>query len=793
MVSGRMNPASRAMGKVSLPVVAAFLAAVSLVLLSTTVLADEAPLYEQEPYDTIKLDEANRNAELKVLPLDLPDRIVPAHPKPTDELEIHLIDRPKKSYQIAWESIVSITLFEQRVLDEAERLVEAKKLDEAFPYYEFLTRRYPKMQALGASYDKFLMAGAREAFKQEKYDECFALATDLFTRNADYPGVAVAILRAAEKLIDRRFSEEDFTAARSLVAQTSDRLKDRAAPLATTWNDKLRAKAAALVAEAKQHVQSNHYDLARRDVRLALAAWPDTEEAVALAAEIQLKYPEIVVGVTALAPENRPTTVASVFQAWETRRVLRLLARSIVEVERIAPQGPVYTSPLAKITRSDNGRRVFLDANPEIRWSSPEGQSSQRPLSAADLAAAIIGRGDRASPLYRPEWRELVANLVVEEPRKLRIELKHRAAHFEHLLNVPIASDEAWTVAGPSSVSLGPYRIESTDDKETRFNAVDGYFAAVPKEPKQIVERLYPDVASALAALRRGEITVVDRVGPWEAAAWSGSEKFIVEPCGPPSLHLLVPNLRRPAMQSALLRRAFAHAIDRSGILVDQLSRGRLPPGCELADRIFLSPAEAGTGAGSVIPEVRHDSATAKLLSGLAQSESVAAAGTGGDRSTAPASGLSLAYPPDETVRFACRAIEQQVRAAGIPLAIKELTRHEIAAGVVDADLIYVPWTPIEPLAELPGLVGSHGIGGDSGPLVERLIRDAITAEPDQATQRLGRLAQAIRDEMLVIPLWRLTNFVVYDRSLSGVGNQPVNLYQNVEHWQLSAPKGGER
>ncbi len=788
-----MNPASHAIRNVPRSILVAILTAVSLVLLSTTTLADEAPLYEQEPYDTIKLDEANRNAELKVLPLDLADRIVPAHPKPTDELEIHLIERPKKSYQVAWESIVSVTLFEQRVLDEAERLVEAKKLDEAFPYYEFLTRRYPKMPALAASYSKFLMAGAREAFKQEKYDECLALATDLFTRNADYPGVAVAILRAAEKLIDRRFSEEDFTAARLLVAQTSDRLKELAAPLATSWNDKLRAKAVALVAEAKQHVQSNHYDLARRDVRLAVAAWPETVEAGALAAEIQLKHPEIVVGVTALAPSNRPTTGAGVFPAWEIRRVSRLLARSIVEVERIGPQGTVYTSPLAKITRGDNGRRVFLDANPEIRWSSPGSNSSQRPLSAADLAVAIVERGDRASPLYRPEWRELVANLVLDDPRKLRIELKHRAAHFEHLLDVPIAGDDAWTIARPSSVSIGPYRIESTDDKETRFNAVDGYFAAAPNEPKRIVERLYPDVASALAALRRGEIAVVDRVGPWEAMALSDSEKLIVEPCGPPSLHLLVPNLRRPAMQSALLRRALAHAIDRSSILVGQLSRGRLPPGCQLADRILLNPAEAGAGSGTVVSEVRHDSATAKLLADLAQSESVAATGTGGDHSAPPAGGLSLAYPPDETARFACRAIEQQVRAAGIPLTLKELTPHDLAAGTVDADLIYVPWTPIEPLAELPGLAGSHGIGGDAGPSVERLIRDAITAEPDQATQRLGRLAQAIRDEMLVIPLWRLTNFVVYDRSLSGVGKQPVSLYQNVEHWQFSAPKGSER
>jgi hypothetical protein len=108
-----------------------------------------------------------------------------------------------------------------------------------------------------------------------------------------------------------------------------------------------------------------------------------------------------------------------------------------------------------------------------------------------------------------------------------------------------------------------------------------------------------------------------------------------------------------------------------------------------------------------------------------------------------------------------------------------------LAANSVDADLVYISWTPIEPLAELPRLIGSRGIGGDAGPLAERLMSEALLAEPGQASQRLGRLVQTIRDEVLVIPLWRLTNFVVYDRALSGVGKQPVTLYQNVEHWQL--------
>ena len=168
--------------------------------LAATARADEAPLYQQEPYDTITLDDANRNAELKVRPLDLPDRRVPAKPNPTAELEIRLLDRPRTVYKVAWGNIVAVELFEDRVLAEAEGLVAAKKLDAAYPYYDFLERRYPKMPALAASYAKYLMAGARESFIKGNYEECLALSWELYRRDPNFKGAATAILRADDKL-----------------------------------------------------------------------------------------------------------------------------------------------------------------------------------------------------------------------------------------------------------------------------------------------------------------------------------------------------------------------------------------------------------------------------------------------------------------------------------------------------------------------------------------------------------------------------------------------------------------
>jgi hypothetical protein len=646
-------------------------------------LADDAPLFQQEPYDTIRLDDANRGVELKARPLDLPDHRLPAKPNPSDELEIHLLDRPRKTYKLAWESIVEVKLFEQRVLDEAERLVETKKLDEAYHYYDFLERRYPKMAGLGPSYNKFLMAGAREAFKQEKYDECLALTGELFVRDPEFPGAATAILRAAEKLIDRRFSEKNFTAARRLMQETADRLKERAEPLATTWNGKLRDQAVALMTDSKQQARSKHYIEASREMRQALAAWPDVEGGQELAATIQAQYPEVVVGVTALSAPDAPPA-----DSWEARRDARLLGRPTVDVARSGSDAP---------------------------------------------------SGNEAPP-----------------PR-------------------------------------GPYRLDTADAKEIRFVAVEESVSARPKQPKQIVERLFPDTTSALQALRRGEIKVVDRIGPWDAAALSSSDQLVVEPYRTASLHLLVPNLRRPPMSNPTFRRAFAHAVDRSGILTDQLSRTKSPPGCEVLDGLFKNIAPDKTGIVNDAAELRYDAAAAKLLAGLAAGDLIAGARANGVKPSLPTGDLVLAYPADETTRLACRAIALQARAAGIPLGLHEITAAELTAGPTDADLFYVPWTPLEPLTELPRLIGRQGLGGDAGPLLERVMQEALSARPNQASERVGRLDQMIREETLVIPLWRLNNFIAYDRTLTGVGKHPVTLYQNIEQWQLTAPNGSER
>ncbi len=629
-----------------------------LVLLAASAFADDAPLYQQEPYDTIKLDDANHNAELHVQPLELPDRLVPAKPNPDDELEVRLLDRPRKAFRLAWGAIVEVKLFEQRVLDEAERLVETKKLDEAFPYYEFLERRYPQMRGLDTSYNKFLMAGAVDSFKRESYDECLALSRELFARDVNHKGAVNAILRAADKLIERRFNEQDYAAARAMLTETEEQLKDRAGQLTTTWNERFNAKALELVGEAKKELQAKHYDRARRAVRLALAAWPDVVGGRETATAVGKEYPEVVVGVTELASD------AHASDSWASRRDSSLTTRS----------------------------------------------------------------GGEAAAFHR----------------------------------------------------------ESSDGKETRFTAAAGASAAAAGQPREIVERLFRDSAAAVRALQQGDITMIDRVGPWEAAALADSHELIVEPYRPTTLHLLILNLRRPLMQAPMYRRAVAHAIDRSGIFADRFSRGKLPPGCEVVDRLFPQ-IHGDESLDAISAALRYDPGVAKLLAGYALAERTAGART--DRGQpAGSTEMVLAYPATEVARMAAQSIADETRLAGLPIRLQEAAPNEGAIAYEQADLIYVEWTPHEPFAELPRLIRRKGIGGDAGPIVERLMHDARVAGAANAAEPIARLQAAIGDATLVIPLWRLNNYVVYRRELTGVGKRPIALYQHVEQWKLSAP-----
>jgi ABC-type transport system substrate-binding protein len=728
--------------------------------------ADESPLFEQEPFDTIRLDDDNKNVVLKIQLLDLPNRQVPAKPNPDDELEIHLLDHPRKAYKLAWEHIAEVKLFERMVLDEAEQLTGSGKFDEAYPYYEFLQRRYPKMAELPASYEKYLLANAGAAYKQQRFEESLAVLWGLFDRSPDYKGVTAAIQRVVGKLFDQWVGEENYVAARAILRETSARLKDRAEPMVGDSNQRLQKLAGDWLAKAKQEFQAGRYADARHTCQLALAAWPEIEGGAALAAAMRAKYPLVEVGVTATAESGND---------WAIHRTTRLLTRSLAELTHLDGER-TYDTPLLKGS-SLNGQRLSLAIKPGIHW--PGGSA----LTAADLARTLLAEATPRDPSYRPQWAKMVAGVTLPAVDRVEVQLKEPIQRAEPWLDVPTWRNYG-SIAGHSLAGnggLGPYQIASSTPQQIRYLAVDDYFAADKNQPKEIYERFYPSTSDALAALRNGAVQIVDHVGPFDAASLKDSAALAVEPYAAATMHLLVFNRRRPMMNDATFRRAVAHALDRQGILSDNLSHGATIPGRRLADTV-LSPRPSDASTPS---RLRYDPSTAIVLIQVALSESqTQSLGGGASRTQASTTSLILEHPAHDIARQACLAMQRQLHAVGLTVTLRERSSLPAApnAESSDADLYYVEWRPLEPASGLDRLLGADGLGGGGSEVADWISR--LTAAKNSTEQADDEL---ISEQTLLIPLWQLTDYVAYRRELHGIGQQPITLYQNVEQWRLGS------
>ena len=144
-----------------------------LILWCSPLIADdtEAPLYEQEPFDQIQLNEANGNQVLKVRPLDLPNRRVPPDFNKGDPLEFYRYDNPRELLRVDRHAIVKIEIFENLVLQEANSLTGKGQFDEAYWHYYHLTQNYPHTENLNTRLEGFLVRNAGQSFDSSVLDK----------------------------------------------------------------------------------------------------------------------------------------------------------------------------------------------------------------------------------------------------------------------------------------------------------------------------------------------------------------------------------------------------------------------------------------------------------------------------------------------------------------------------------------------------------------------------------------------------------------------------------------------
>lgn len=782
------------------------------------------PIYEEEPYDKITLDRANDNAVLKIVPLNLPNRQPPAR-KPVGKLVVHLLESPDKEYELSWRSIDKLELFEQLILDEAAALVAKGKYDQAFDYYVYLERNKPYTPGLKKAVDEYLYEEAKWAQRRGQGDSALALLRELRNRDPRRPGIESALGRVTDELVGRCVQAKNFAAARTYLKNLAANYPENA--VVAQWRERLNRQAAPLLAEARAAAGAGNLSQAADLTRQLAAVWPDLPGARDWAKEMHKKYPRVVVGVRTLAADVAPNRLDD----WTIRRDCRLLYRTLAEFIGAGAEGGKYLCPFGEISSESLGRRVAMKLKPDIGWA--EGDAT---LTSFDVSQRLLALANTADPGYRVDWADLMMSVSLRGVYGLDVDLRRPHVRPEAMLQIALTPHGKPLKPGEPPPVNGPFGVLSRSADEVIFTANRRYFAAEPGQPREIVERRYPTVAKAIAALKRGEILAVDRVNPWNLAALRADSHLIVQPYGAPLVHCLVPNPRRPLMSDRTFRRALAYGINRDVILGQMLGgTDKEPvevPGCVVTSSPFPMGIDAGDPMGYAsdesikprpyeprmtialanvafkgyldskkpkTPKDSKDSKDAKPAETPAPkpaAEGQDGEAPNGEAKPAPKPAakpkvilptLVLAYPAsDEIASAACASIQKQFKLVDVPIELRAIEGPMPTRIPDDVDLMYVELPTWEPLVDARRVLGENGIAGQCSPYMTQALRQLDEAvDWTQARECLHRIHRIAVNDVSILPLWQLVDYFVCHESLRGVAARPVSLYQNVEQWRL--------
>ncbi len=748
-------------------------AAVSTPSLNLALAQDaKRPLFEEEPYDEVHFKDGNVVA-VQRLPRPLPEK-----PKPMDKLVVRLMSNPEQPLEAVWKDIAQVKLFEQLILEETDRQVAVQKFDEAYEYYQYLTRHHPRLPGLDASLQNFLLREAQWWQGKGRDDQALALLNDLHSKNATFAGLEETLAKSVDKLVTGYLAKENFSAARRLLAQAQGKFPENATLAA--GRQRLVSKADTIFKQAQQHYEQGHLNEARELAYAAVRIWP-LEEAKALLDEAQNRSPLVVVGVTNQAQQISP----ELLDDWAARRASRLLHRTLLEYVAPGPQGGDYRSFVGELERQGLGKKLSININPAVRWShSGEG------LTGPAVARHLLAMARPGHPAYRADWAELFGGVQVRDVFEVEIDLRRAHVHPDRLLETALVPWELFRPGEePEEIpTTGPYVVQAVEGKNVRYRLNPFYFAAGVKQPREILERYFEHGRAAVSALRAGEIQVLDRINPWDVDGLRSATNIEIEAYAAPSIHVLIPSGSHPLLSQRLYRRAILSGINRTAIL-DQLLGGPQTPGNQIVSGPFPagrgSEDPLGYGYNVAVPPRPYNPRLAMMNATMAASADRESRKKRNEQPLEKYPPLILAHPPHDVAAAACRTMQRQLKLVGILVELKELPSGPLSASDAGFDLRYAELAIREPVVDAGRLFGQDGLAPMVSPYT-RLAVQQLAALNDwrRARQKLHEIHTLVADDLSVMPLWQLSEHFAYHKALRGPTKLPVTLYQAIEQWE---------
>lgn len=733
-------------------------------------------LMNREPLDIVVLKERPPREE-EILPLDASQRKVLAVADPDVLLRVRLRSDPHSEYFLSPRDIVEIRFFESRVLKEAIALAKSGRFDDAFEVYTFLRQRYPTLVGLAEAEQEYVILEAQYALAQKRWESALASAWRLNELQPRHPRLVDILPPAIEGAVADRLARNNPTAARRAVEQLATYFPGHAV---TVRLQKLLADTVtSRLEQARKCAADQNWDEAQTLLNTALGLAPDSKPAQTLLAEAVAKYPRVVVGVgssgassTTTAPAGSYARPSSFGDDWSERRIARLLAPPALELAAAADGASLeYRSGWARWTTNPRD-----DALHELQV--PAG-------SAYRTAVALLAAGNPSAANFRPAWQERQVRITVRDDDHIDLEFAKRHPRTEALAAAVLEDAvAAGIIAEPNNASYAMRAVATADSGSSRFVRISQIKPdeAQTTQPVEIVERPFADEDAAVAALRFGEVDVVDRIAPWHLAGLRETREVRLVRYVPLSVHCLCIRSDHPLLAKQEFRRALVYALDRETILRNHLHIADAADGSRTARGVFSSgrsPEDPlGYASNPAIAPRPYDPQAAFILARLVMPPEAVAA--------LRSQPLILAHPPTAVAARACEQIRLQWSRIGVAVELRALTPS--AQPVEEADLVYTVVTAPEPLIDAERLFGPGGII----PTAERTLAGPLRQLADSATFAEARAAlfevqRVVHEQTLVLPLWQLNEYAARRTRVTMSATPPLSLYQFVAQWRTTA------
>ncbi len=728
--------------------------------------AAKQKLLERRPFDQVILSKAAGGATLEVQTISLPQRPLATLPK-SGSLKVRVLDRPTEDFEIAWANVAQVRVFEQLLMDEGLRLAAAGKFDDAYDYFARLRAEYPNFPGLEDAISDYLQRNAAALYQARQYDRALALLLSLYQRNPSYTGLPGNLELVAGEIIQRYLRDGNYAAARQVLDMWQTKFNGVATQAAAGWQARFETAAGRQLADASRLVSQKQYIPARKAVSRALAIWPKLETAPAVLKQIASEFPFVTVGVLEASPRNPKRRIDD----WATLRASRLTERLLAQEYGVGTEGGIYRSPFGEFDLDESGRDLSLKL-----------RTTTNVLATDALSRYLLTMAAPGAPFYRADFASLLGSVSITPDNAVTLHFRHVHVRPESMLQIPPPGADNQT---------GAYSIAAHSPDQVVFAVRKA--GSRTTGPQAIVEQTMSSDEAAFNALQDGEVDVLDRVPPWQIARLQQLQGIHVASYKLPTVHALIPNLKRPLLAKREFRRALCFGIDRKWIVDKILLGGNSMQGFQA----ISGPFPAGASLNDPIRYGYNDQITvrpfeprlATILATVAWAK--VQNPTGKDKSKATSTDLPeliLAYPNDPVARVACQVIQAQLVRENIPVKLREFSAEELASGKVEFDLRYAEITVGEPVTDARTLVGSTGVAGDiQSPYLDAALRDLDAASNwKDVRARLAKLHEIASHELPIIPLWQTINYFAYRGSVHGIEESPIALYQNIEQWTLA-------